>query len=95
MKVVFKNVDRSKALKGFIDRKSARLKKYLRGADHMEMIVDKDKNVFSPRLNISVKGQKLSLRSQADNAFAAVSELIHKANVLLSRKHQHALIPPR
>jgi ribosome-associated translation inhibitor RaiA len=87
MKVSFHNVDHSLALEQFIALKSESLGRFLKNADHLRWVVSGSGKVFEPHLDIELKGESLLVKSQADDAFKAVVEVIDKAKRLLRDRH--------
>lgn len=85
--VSFHHVDHSDALEFFVREKSKKLNKFIPGADRLNWVIDFQDNLFNSRLNISLKGRIVSVKSQADNAFVAVSEVMSKAKRLINKYH--------
>ena len=86
--VSFHRVDHSDALEFFILEKSKKLKKFAQGPKSLNWVIDFQDKLFKPRLNISLNGRLVSVKSKADNAFVAVNEVILKAKRLLSKNNR-------
>lgn len=85
--VSFHRVQHSDALEFFIQEKSKKLNKFIQGHERLNWVVDFQDKHFKPRLNISLNGKFVSVKSKADNAFVAVNEVMSKAMRLLSKHH--------
>jgi ribosomal subunit interface protein len=85
--VEFHNVNPSVALRDFIKRKSRKLGKFLRDSEKLNWVVDFNDKMFNPHLNLALNGQVVSVHAKADDPYRAASEVLHKAQHVLSKRH--------
>jgi ribosomal subunit interface protein len=85
--VEFHNVDPSAALKKFVQERSEKLAKFLKGSEDARWVFDFKDKKFNPHLNLSLKGHPMSFHSKADDAYVAASEILEKAMKVLAKRH--------
>ncbi len=86
--VSFNNVDKSNALKFFIQQKSENFKKLLWGGEHISWIIEQDSHQFKSIMRIKLKNKFINVSSKADNAFSSVNGVFDKAKRLIREDHR-------
>ncbi len=86
LSITYQNVDSSKALSQFIERKSGKIQKFLNGPKQIEWICVFEDGHYESRLNIFNRGRHFNFSQPGENLYQAVNQVLNTASRVLGKK---------